>query len=360
MKILFTHLLNNYTGAPKVLETELKLLLQNKDYDISLLTSKTDGCLSHLDNIRYYDNGYRWSNNRFLLAILLALSEIRMFFFVLFHRFDVLYVNTVLPFGAAIAAKFKRKKIIYHVHEIYINPGILKRFYYKIMNKCADKIICVSQYVLENLTYGKERACVIYNPIESNQVPDDIDEYLHKKYDNKIIFMPTSLKEYKGINQFVELARIMSDYNFRLLCSVPLEEIESYFSNQELPKNLTLIGKQPKLFNFYREAVVSMNLSLQDKCIETFGLTLAESFDALTPAVAPNFGGPKEIISNGISGFLINPYNLEEVKNAILKILIDFETYKNFSFEAKKSIEKFSPQSIYDKINALLTESFCS
>ena len=131
MKILFTHLLNNYTGAPKVLETELKLLLQNKDYDISLLTSKTDGCLSHLDNIRYYDNGYRWSNNRFLLAILLALSEIRMFFFVLFHRFDVLYVNTVLPFGAAIAAKFKRKKIIYHVHEIYINPGILKRFYYK-------------------------------------------------------------------------------------------------------------------------------------------------------------------------------------------------------------------------------------
>ena len=32
MKILFTHLLNNYTGAPKVLETELKLLLQNKDY----------------------------------------------------------------------------------------------------------------------------------------------------------------------------------------------------------------------------------------------------------------------------------------------------------------------------------------
>ena len=162
--------------------------------------------------------------------------------------------------------------------------------------------------------------------------------------------MPTSLKEYKGVGQFVELARQNMDFNFVLLCSVPLAEMEAYFEDEVLPKNLTLVGKQSNLLNFYREAAVTTNLSLQDKFVETFGLTIAEGFDTLTPAIAPAYGGPKEIVSDGQNGFLVNPYDTEQISSALRNLLSDFETYKRFSLNAEKSLEKFSVETFREGI----------
>lgn len=353
--ILFVHLLNNFTGSPKVLRSVIDCVQKKTDTKLSLLTSKTDGFLN-IDGMFLFNNGYHWTNYKPFLAFLFVFSQIRMFFFVLFHRFDVIYINTVVPFGAALAAKLKRKKIIYHVHEIYLRPGFVKRFYYKVMDLCADRIICVSNYVKENLPFGCERANVVYNSIETHEVPNDLQTYLKQKFGNKIIFMPTSLKEYKGVKQFVELARKMSDYRFRLLCSVPLEEIQAYFSDMDLPENVTLIGKQSNLFDFYKESAITINLSLPDKWIETFGLTIAEGFDAYTPAIAPDFGGPKEILTNEVSGFLVNPYDLGSVEKSIRNIMKNFETYGKFARNARQAVEKFSPSVFEEKIISEIKE----
>lgn len=355
-KILFVHLLNNFTGSPKVLRSVLDCVQKESDARISLLTSKTDGFLSQIEDVCFCNNGYHWTNCKPLLAFFFLVSQLRMFFFVLFHRFDVVYINTIVPFGAALAAMIRNEKIIYHVHEVYIKPNFVKRFYTKIMKKSADRIICVSKYVRENLTDINIPCEVIYNPIEKHEISEDVENYLRSKFDKKIIFMPTSLKEYKGVNTFVELARRLTDYRFRLLCSVPLDEIRLYFSNEKLPENLELIGKQKNLFDFYREAAVTMNLSLQDKFIETFGLTIAESFDTLTPAIAPDFGGPKEIISNEIDGFLVNPYDLDSIGRAIQNIMRDFETYERFAKNARVAVEKFSTSIFGEKIISEIKE----
>ena len=82
-------------------------------------------------------------------------------------------------------------------------------------------------------------------------------------------------------------------------------------------------------------------MSLYDKFIETFGLTVLESFDALVPAIAPNYGGPKEIIQDGINGFLVDSYNLSQISECIKKIICDFETYKNFALNSRKRSEDF-------------------
>ena len=64
MKILFVHLLNNYTGSPKVLGIVLKHFSGLKDYDCSLLTSNTEGFLTGIENIKYYYNGYSSYNQK--------------------------------------------------------------------------------------------------------------------------------------------------------------------------------------------------------------------------------------------------------------------------------------------------------
>ena len=352
MKILFAHLLNNYTGSPKVLSALLNDLCKNNNFEISLLTSKTDGALSGITNVKYHDNFYCWHENKILRALQFCLSQLRNFFYTFFSDFDVLYMNTVVPFGAAIAAKIRRKRIIYHVHEVYINPGFVKKFYSWVMNKCASKVICVSNYVKDNVNF--KDSVVVYNPAEKTEWPKNLDLYLKQKFERKLIFMPTSLKEYKGVFQFVELARLMPDFDFLLLCSTELSEMQKFFSETNLPKNLTLIGKQKFLEKFYREATISMNLSLYDKFIETFGLTVLESFDALVPVVAPNYGGPKEIIQDGINGFLVDSYNLTQIRECIQKITFDFETYKNFALNASKRAEDFCKEKFLSGIETIL------
>lgn len=352
MKILFAHLLNNYTGSPKILAVLLNELCKNNNLEISVLTSKTDGILNGIPNVKYHDNFYRWYENKIFRFLQFCFSQLRNFFYTFFADFDVLYMNTVVPFGAALAAKIRRKTIIYHVHEVYINPGLLKQLYSLVMNKCASKVICVSNYVKDNVDF--EDSVVVYNPVEITEVPKNIDLYLKQKFERKLIFMPTSLKDYKGVFQFVDLARLMTDFEFLLLCSSELAEMHKFFSETKLPKNLTLIGKQKSLEKFYREATISMNLSLYDKCIETFGLTVLESFDALAPVIAPNYGGPKEIIKDGKNGFLVDSYNLSQICECIQKITVDFETYKNFALNARKRAEDFDKKRFLLGIETIL------
>ena len=210
------------------------------------------------------------------------------------------------------------------------------------MKKCANKIICVSNYVSESLPYKELPTCVIYNPIFIHNLTNVNDIYLLPKYNNKIILMPTSLKEYKGINIFLQIARKLSKLNFILICSTSLVEVQKYFSNFQIPNNLKLLGQQTDLYKYYCDASITINLSLPDKWIETFGLTIIEGFDTCTPAIAPNYGGPKEIIDNEINGLLINPYNLEEVENSINKIMNEYNIYKKYALEARKKTSKYS------------------
>jgi sucrose synthase len=55
---------------------------------------------------------------------------------------------------------------------------------------------------------------------------------------------------------------------------------------------------------------------------EPFGLTVLEAMTSGLPTFASQFGGPSEIIEDNVSGFLINPTNLEETADRI----------KSFSF----------------------------
>lgn len=354
MKILFAHLLNNYTGSPKVLSVLLRELAKDSSMQIALLTSRTNGVLNDIPNVNYHGNFYCWRKNKLLRAVQFCLSQAYNFFFTLFADFDVLYMNTVVPFGAAMAAKIRSKKIIYHVHEVYVNPGIVKRLYSKVMNICADVAICVSKYVQDNVRF--ERSAVVYNPIDFSPVPSDVDSYLKEKFARKMIFMPTSLKEYKGVFQFVELARMNPDFRCVLLCSTDLSEMHTFFEKTDMPENLALIGTQKSLEKLYREAAVTMNLSLYDKFIETFGLTVLESFDALVPAVAPDYGGPKEIIENGTNGFLVDPYNLDEISDCIRFLFSDFERYKNFALSAKKRSKDFCTENFLNGIKEVIED----
>ena len=353
MRILFSHLLNNYTGSPKVLRNSILAFSNDKNFNITVLTSKSDGFLFGIDGVRYKSNGYKWSSHKFGVAFYFVISQIVSFFKVVFSRkYDVLYANTIYNFGASLAAKLKGSKIIFHIHESYLNPNVLQRICLANVYKTADKIICVSHYLASTLE--SDKICIVYNSnapqAKTNKMVSD--EILENRFQKKIIMMPCSLKTYKGILQFVKLSEILPKFDFQLFCSATQDEIEEYKkqNNIILTQNLKIFPNQTDLLPYYTYASIVTNLSLNDRFVETFGMTLIEGFMYSLPVIAPNYGGPKEIVNNEVNGFLIEPFEIESVAEKMRFLLSDFEVYKSFAKNAFENGKKYKWEHYAEKI----------
>ena len=352
MEILFVHLLNNYTGSPRVLANVLRGLIHDDGVHFHLLTSFSEGALSEIDGVAYHDNHYKWTSRKILLAVKLLFSQIYQFFFVLFsQKYDLVYVNTILPFGSALAAKFRGMKIIYHIHEYYPNPNLMQKVCVFFARKCASEIVFVSEYL--KTCYENKFKCpqiVIYNSVAKNfhetaQEFSLTDEVIKTRFENKRIVMPCSLKKYKGVFEFIKLADKMPDFSFELIVSNSAEETKFFFKNFDFPKNLTVKNEIKDMAKIYGQASLVMNLSIPhgiDRIIETFSMILLEGFEYGLPCIAPNYGGPKEVCTDGKSGFLVEPLDTETVAEKIVYIFRSLDTYTNFSNEARKRAESFS------------------
>ena len=72
----------------------------------------------------------------------------------------------------------------------------------------------------------------------------------------------------------------------------------------------------------YRVIADHQGIFIQPALFEAFGLTILEAMISGLPTFGTQFGGPLEIIQDGINGFYINPTNLEETAEKILNFVI--------------------------------------
>jgi len=84
MRIIAVHLLNDYSGSPKVLMQLLKGW-SKKNLDCHLFTcSGREGFLSNIENIKNHFYGYRFAKNPLIRMILLTTSQFQLFIKLIF------------------------------------------------------------------------------------------------------------------------------------------------------------------------------------------------------------------------------------------------------------------------------------
>ncbi|MDR2832644.1 MAG: glycosyltransferase family 4 protein [Streptococcaceae bacterium] len=352
------HLLNDYSGSPQVLSIVLNMMI-DMGYNVRLNTSDTSGFLSGITNADKDKTLYRWTGKGFAQIILLLSAQVQIFFQSLFfyRKYDIFYINTVLPFGAALAGKMSKKKIIYHIHEKYINPNIMQRFAYWVMKHTATHVIFVSNYLLiQCADLVKNNYCVVFNCL-SKEFEMIADNYLKRKINKpeslKNVLMICSFKEYKGIIQFALLAKKLPNFNFHLVVNSELDEMVSFRENFS-STNLFVYPTQIDVHKFYQNAHLLVNLSIPRLWIETFGLTLLEGMRYGLPVIAPPVGGPIEIVQDGINGFCINSENIDLLEEKILKILNNKELYEVFSNASIQKSRMFEYDIMYKKVETIL------
>lgn len=343
MKIYAFHLLNDYSGSPKVL-MQLVNGWVKKGINVTVVTaSGCKGFLSGLQGAGYINFWYAFAKNPFLRLLNFIISQVHLFFKLFFKikKEDIIYINTVLPFGAALLGKLKGCRVIYHIHETSVKPKILKKFLFGVVNTCSHDAIFVSDFLLHEEKHLKAKKHILYNAIEDSFLEEGFKagETYTK---NRNVLMICSLKEYKGVYEFMQLANSLKNYNFILVVNASKTEIDNFFNNTQLPGNLTVFPTQTDTHPFYRWADIVVNLSRRDEWVETFGLTILEGMAYGLPAIVPVVGGITELVDEGQNGYHIDCRELNSLSGKIQHLLESTSLFEAMRKHAQQKVLQFT------------------
>lgn len=343
MRIFAFHLLNDFSGSPKVLSQLIKGWDEN-DIDVHVCSSfQNNGFLSEISPwITRRPVWYRFYENKLLRLVALMLSQLLLIvrFFFIVGKEDIIYVNTVLPFGAGLAGRLKGCRVIYHIHETTMKPAILKKFLFGVVKFSANDVVYVSRFLADEEPINGKKTHVLHNAIpeefikRAKTIPRDTTMPQN-------VLMVCSLKTYKGVHEFVKLAERLKKYRFRMVINAPLEEIEAFFEGTSLSENLELYPTQRDVIPHYAWADLIMNLSHPDGWVETFGLTIIEGMAFGIPAIVPPVGGITEVVENGFNGFHIDPRNSSALEKTIQSLFLNSQLYHQQSKNAHIKLSEF-------------------
>jgi len=91
---------------------------------------------------------------------------------------------------------------------------------------------------------------------------------------------------------------------------------------------------------------------------ESFGLAALEAMINKVPVISSNTGGIPELNEHGITGFLSDVGDVDEMAENALKILCDEEVLKRFKNNAAKTAEKFDIQNIVPLYEAVYIKAY--
>jgi L-malate glycosyltransferase len=353
-RIFAFHLLNDRSGSPKVLSQLIRGWVR-EGRDVHLYTSlHTDGFLSNLRGVHYHKGWYRFQANPWLRLLYYTLSQCILFISMFGHlrKGDIVYINTVLPFGAAWLGKLKGCRVIYHIHESTVRPAVLKWFLFQTVRSTATHIINVSEFVQKAHGVNTAPNYLVYNAID--------DDFLIqagrvvKTGNPSRVLMVCSLKAYKGVFEFLQLAHDHPACHFHLVLNASAAAIDAFFAGHKIPSNLVLFPAQKNLHPFYQWADVVLNLSRPDGWVETFGLTIIEGMAYGLPAIVPPVGGILEVIEAGVSGFSVDSRDREQLNFCLRALMEDTALYRAASDAAQERLALFREEKLRMAVGSVL------
>ena len=361
--IAFVHLYNDRSGSPRVLHGVISDVA--KEHDCRLfIGSDGDGILDAYSSIsvKYW---YRRTQHKLTTLMTFAVSQISLIYSLVRTlrrpKEDIIYINTLLPFGAAIFGRLSGRRVIYHLHEVSLNPAILQRFLTWIARLCASHLIYVSKFHQSRLQILGVPYSIIYNSIDHSILAEAAShDYVHREKGIFSVLMLASGRNYKGIPEFIRLARELEcreDIHFTLVLSSDESNIRNSEEKIGLPRNMSFAAATTNPAIYYRQASLVLNLSRIDSWQETFGLTILEAMTFGIPVIAPPVGGPTEIVANGKDGFLIDSRKTLELRQRVLDLADNPALSLRLSKAARLKAEQFDSNRFHHAIRRILDRS---
>ena len=344
-------------GGSGVVATELGIELSKKGYEIHFITYNQPVKLELLSNKVHYHEVMVPDYPLFhYQPYELALST-KVVDMVKKHKIELLHVHYAIPHAyAAFMAKNMLKSeginipVVTTLHGTDItlvgsHPSYKAAVEFSINQ--SDAVTAVSESLkndTEELFNINTDIAVIPNFINLEKYPvskDDNNRGIIAKSDEKIICHISNFRKVKRIDDVVKTF---------------------YEINKKIPSKLMMVGEGPekenaenlckklkiedKVYFFGNTTDTNNILSFSDLFLltsstESFGLAALEAMASYVPVISTNAGGLPEVNINGVSGYMSNVGDIDDMVKNSLEILSDDETNNKFKENARKQAENY-------------------
>lgn len=343
-------------GGSGVVATELGIALANKGHEVHFITYKQPVRLALLNkNIHYHEVVVPEYPLFHYQPYELALSS-KIVDMVKLYNIDLLHVHYAIPhaFAGYMAKKMLEEQgidlpMVTTLHGTDITLVGNHPFYKTAVSFSINKSDMVTS-VSHDLKKSTLELFDVKNEIEV--IPNFIEDKWNK----------AATKTCRSVLANPEERIITHISNFRKVKRISDVVKIFYGIQQHIPSKLMMIGDGPEKANAEQLAA---ELNISDKIIffgntyeiddilkasdlfllpsetESFGLAALEAMACSVPVVSSNTGGIPEVNVHGVTGYLSDVGNIDEMVLHALKILKDDQTLKKFKNNALDHAKKF-------------------
>ena len=356
-------------GGSGVVATELGLALSKRGHEIHFITYSQPVRLDLLgNNVHFHEVNVPEYPLFLYQPYELALSS-KLVDMVKLYGIEILHVHYAIPhaYAAYMAKKMLQEEGIYvpivtTLHGTDITLVGSHPFYKPAVTFSINKSDAVTS-VSQSLKDDTLRLFDIKNEIDV--VPNFIDFSRHKTHF-------TDCQRDIMANENEKIITHIS--NFRKVKQIP-DVIKVFFNIQkQIPAKLMMVGEGPERLeaeqlceslgitdkvvffgnsNEIDKILCFSDLFLLPSVTESFGLAALEAMASGVPVISSNTGGIPEVNIDGVSGFLSNVNDVEDMSKNAIRILSDNNRLKEFKDRAKEESRKFDISNIVPKYEAI-------
>lgn len=291
------------------------------------------------------------------------------------EQIDVVHTNSMVAhIYGSIAARLAKVPCIWHMQDI-VDPnmafGLVLRSLVLIGEYLPQRIIVVSQAVGKMFAEAcGSKVRVIYNGTDTENFSPGADgQRIRREFgiadDEAVIGIVGRLTQWKGQREFLKAAAVVAERHPHVKFLIIGDAVfgTEAFKN-ELLKLVDKLGISSRVIFTGFRSDVPLLLRALDILVhasitpEPFGLVIIEGMAVEIPVVASVHGGVKEIIDDGMDGFLVDPSNTEALAGRLLELLEDAALRRNVAAAGRrKVIYKFPIGKFVDQFEKLYLET---
>lgn len=234
------------------------------------------------------------------------------------------------------------------MHAWRYNP-LRTRIIKRVLHTAVDATVAVSHALAEALeANGIKVRAVIHNGIDAAQWESSatIDEWKRQfGLGDRVIFFGGRLSEPKGAMQVIEAFPLLQKTcpDAQLLVAGKQDAFA-----ERMKRHAARLGIETKLIfagwldgedlkNAYHASRVVVAASTY---LDPFPTVNLEAYAAGKPVVATCFGGSREVVEDGVSGYIVNPLNVEALSEKVADLLTDEEKAARFGAAGHKRVTR--------------------
>jgi len=211
----------------------------------------------------------------------------------------------------------------------------------RLINFCCTDIVAVSDVCKESIqkkTGFSKQLHVIYNGIH---IPDVMNSNTRPVWRGElpIVSFFGGLEFFKGVHVLIKSLEYVENPCELVLFGNGDSKYIKYLKrlSSHSKWKVHFLGFEKDALSLYQWVDIVTLMSIEH---ESFGMTLLEGMMWSKPTICSDFGGMKEIVDNGNSGFIVKSNNTKELAISIDRLLVDKKLRETMGSNGRKKLEK--------------------